>query len=112
MSPKPDHSWILSVLKDIEVYAEIHDQAKVAALVSAAGNAVRQVLGADMTESHNVDGKEEQSFTVVLEELARYCHIHGLTETEEHLLAALDSWAIEQRPNRIFRSLLIFPVKN
>lgn len=111
MSPQPDHSWILSVLKDIEAYAKIHDQPKVAALISVARSAVFQVLDGDVKERHDVDGKEEQSFSVVVDELARYCHVHGLTETEEHLLAALDSWTTEKRPKKIISNLLTFPVR-
>ena len=92
MEKKHDHLWIPDVLKDIEDYARSHDQPKVAALIFAARGAVSHVLEADIEGSKNNGSKEEQWFGTVLDELARYCHAHGLTETAEHLIAALDAW--------------------
>jgi len=92
LEKKHTHRWIPDVLKDIEDYARLHNQPEVAALIYAARDAVSHVLGADIEASRDSGPKEEQWFGTVLDELARYCNAHGLTETEKHLLEALNTW--------------------
>lgn len=111
MHPQLAHLWILSVLKDIEGYAQIQDEPKIAAFISAARSSVGYVLDDDMKDRGDTGGKVEQWFHVVLDELARYCHVHGLTETEGHLLAALDGLAAEKFPKKTVRNVVAFPIK-
>jgi hypothetical protein len=85
---------------------------KVAAFISAASGAVIQVLGTDDTSGKNIGAKEEQWFGIVLDELARYCHIHGLNETEKHLVAALGSWHEAQETEGIIGKVITFRPKN
>lgn len=91
-----DHAWILEVLGDLEAYAELHDQPKVVALLSAARGGVSHALGVVEKRTGGRGNTEEQWFDIALDELARYCHLHGFTETEQHLVAALEIWVKEQ----------------
>lgn len=92
MRNNADHLWIIDVSKDLEAYAKSHDKPKVASLIYAARGAVSHALNADIEGSRNGGSKEEQWFSIVLDELARYCNMHDLTETEGHLIAALNAW--------------------
>ena len=91
-----DHAWIPEVLRDLETYAELHDQPKVVSLICAARGAVTQALGAIEMESDGTGKTDEHWFDIALDELARYCHFHGFAETEEHLVTALESWVEAQ----------------
>ena len=87
-----DHSWIPDVLHDLETYAQLHDRPKVVELISAARGAVSQAMAEVASKSEGSGGADEQWFDIALDELARYCHLHGLTETEEYLVTALGCW--------------------
>ena len=91
-----DHAWIPEVLRDLETYAELHDQPKVVSLICAARGAVTHALGAVERPLEGKHKTDEQWFDIALDEIARYCHVHGFTETEEHLVTALGSWVEAQ----------------
>jgi hypothetical protein len=104
-----DHLWIIDVLKDLEAYAKSHSNPKIASLIYAARGAVSHVLNADIEGSRNGGSKEEQWFAIVLDELARYCNMHGLTETEGHLIAALDAWHEAQETEENDGKVITYP---
>ncbi len=93
---KTDHTWIPEILRDLETYAELHDQPKVVSLICAARGAVTHALGESERPSGGTGKTDEQWFDIALDELARYCHVHGFAETEEHLVTALGSWVEAQ----------------
>jgi hypothetical protein len=108
MAEKLDHFWIVEVLKDIEAYATSHDQPKVAALIFAARGALSNLLEGEVASGRAAGTIEEQWFDIVLDELARYCHVHGLIATEEHLLAALAAWHEAQEKRRFDAKVVTF----
>ena len=112
MLDRISHSWIPHVLSDIEAFAILQKQSKVAELISAARSAVTLALGNEADSIENIGAKEEQWLGTVLDELARYCHVHGLTETKEHLLATLDSWHEVQETEDIGNRVITFRPKN
>lgn len=96
MAETLDHSWILEALSDLIAYAELHDQPRVVALLCVARGGLNHVLGKVEKQSWGAGNIEEQWFDIALDELARYCHLHGFTETEHHLVEALEVWVKEQ----------------
>ena len=106
-----DHTWILEVLGDLEAYAELHDQPKVVALLSAARGGVSHALGVVEKRTGGRGNTEEQWFDIALDELARYCHLHGFTETEEHLVTALGCWIDAEDATSCKGNVIPFPAK-
>ncbi|MDG1117631.1 MAG: hypothetical protein P8N72_10945 [Flavimaricola sp.] len=108
---KIDHSWIPDVLRDLETYADLHDRPKVVALIGAARGSVSHAMAEVERKSEGTGKTDEQWFDIALDELARYCHLHGFTETEEHLVTALGCWIDAEDATSCKGNVIPFPAK-
>ena len=95
-------------LEKLKARAEQYDQPKVVLLLYAARGAGIRALGEVERKAGDTGKIEDQWFGIALDEFARYCHLLGITEMEQHLEAAMDVWAADQEATAIEGLLIPF----
>ena len=89
---KSPHSWIIPVLEDIEAYAVVNDIPRIGAFITAARIGITHILDDSSSENRSIGAKEEQWLSTLLDELARYCDRHDLSNVKNELLSAHSAW--------------------